>query len=122
MSFEMGVCVRCDFGQPVCSLSWLCSCIFGEFPWYVLLWTLLGLGWWLVSEKYGTISLFACHPCTGAMLSSLYHSNFSICAAEASTSKCLLISWLQSPSAVILEPKKIKSVILLCHCVPMYFL
>ena len=27
-------------------------------------------------------------------------------------SKCLLISWLQSPSAVILEPKKRKS----CHC------
>ena len=27
-------------------------------------------------------------------------------------SKCLLISWLQSPSAVILELKKIKS----CHC------
>ena len=27
-------------------------------------------------------------------------------------SKCLLISWLQSPSAVILEPPKIKS----CHC------
>ena len=25
-------------------------------------------------------------------------------------SKCLLISWVQSPSAVILEPKKIKSV------------
>ena len=25
-------------------------------------------------------------------------------------SKCLLISWLHSPSAVILEPKKIKSV------------
>ena len=25
-------------------------------------------------------------------------------------SKCLLISWLQSPSAVILQPKKIKSV------------
>ena len=25
-------------------------------------------------------------------------------------SKCLLISWLQSPSAVILEPKKIESV------------
>ena len=27
-----------------------------------------------------------------------------------SRSKCLLISWLQSPSAVILEPEKIKSV------------
>ena len=26
-------------------------------------------------------------------------------------SKCLLISWLQSPAAVILEPKKIKSLI-----------
>ena len=25
-------------------------------------------------------------------------------------SKCLLISWLQSPSAVLLEPKKVKSV------------
>ena len=32
-------------------------------------------------------------------------------------SKCLLISWLQSPSAVILEPKKIKSVTVsnVCH-------
>ena len=36
-------------------------------------------------------------------------------------SKCLLILWLQSPSAVILEPKKIKSVIVytfppsICH-------
>ena len=36
-------------------------------------------------------------------------------------SECLLISWLQSPSAVILEPKKIKSVIVsivypsICH-------
>ena len=30
--------------------------------------------------------------------------------AFLSRSKCLFISWLQSPSAVILEPKKIKSV------------
>ena len=36
-------------------------------------------------------------------------------------SKCLLIAWLQSPSAVILEPKKINSVIIsivspsICH-------
>ena len=33
--------------------------------------------------------------------------------------KCLLISWLQSPSAVILEPKKIKSVTVF-HCFPIY--
>ena len=38
-----------------------------------------------------------------------------------SRSKCLLISWLQSPSAVVLEPKKIKSVTIytvspsICH-------
>ena len=31
-------------------------------------------------------------------------------------SKCLLISWLQSPSAVILEPKKIKSVTVFTVC------
>ena len=34
-------------------------------------------------------------------------------------SKHLLISWLQSPSAVILEPKKIKSVTVF-HCFPIY--
>ena len=34
-------------------------------------------------------------------------------------SKCLLISWLQSPSAVIWEPKKI--VWHCCHCFPIYF-
>ena len=32
-----------------------------------------------------------------------------VCQSFSSTSKRLLISWLQSPSAVILEPKKIKS-------------
>ena len=31
-------------------------------------------------------------------------------------SKCLLISWLQPPSAVILEPRKNK----VCHCFPVY--
>ena len=34
-------------------------------------------------------------------------------------SKCLLLSWPQSPSAVILEPKKIKSDTF--HCFPFYF-
>ena len=34
-------------------------------------------------------------------------------------SKCLLISWLQSPSAVILEPRKIKSDTV--YCFPTYF-
>ena len=34
-------------------------------------------------------------------------------------SKCLLMSWLQSPSAVILEPRKIVSHCF--HCFPIYF-
>ena len=33
-------------------------------------------------------------------------------------SKRLLISWLQSPSAVILEPKKIKSVCVISPSIP----
>ena len=36
-------------------------------------------------------------------------------------SKRLLISWLQSPSAVILEPKKKKKVSHCFHCFPIYF-
>ena len=35
-------------------------------------------------------------------------------------SKCLLISWLQSPSAMILEPPKIKPDTVF-HCLPIYF-
>ena len=37
----------------------------------------------------------------------IYHLHFFIVFLP--TSKCLLISWLQSPSAVLLEPKKMKS-------------
>ena len=36
--------------------------------------------------------------------------------AFLSRSKCLFISWLQSPSAVILEPPKNE----VCHCFPIY--
>ena len=35
---------------------------------------------------------------------------FKLVIAFLPRSKCLLISWLQSPSAMILEPPKIKSV------------
>ena len=49
MSFEKGLWVWCDFWQPVYSCSGLCSCVAGEFVWYILLWNLLALGWWLVS-------------------------------------------------------------------------
>ena len=38
-----------DFGQPIYWSSGLCSCVAGEFAWYVLLWNLLALVWCLVS-------------------------------------------------------------------------
>ena len=40
----------------------------------------------------------------------LFNMLFRFVIAFLPSSKCLLISWLHSPSAVILEPKKIKSV------------
>ena len=45
----------------------------------------------------------------GKVVSLLYNMLSRFLIAFLSRSKCLLISWLQSPSAVILEPRKIKS-------------
>ena len=46
----------------------------------------------------------------GKVMSLLFNILSSLVMAFLSRSKHLSISWLQSPSAVILEPKKIKSV------------
>ena len=43
------------------------------------------------------------------MMSPLFNTLSRFVTAFLPRSKCLLISWLQSPSAVILEPRKIKS-------------
>ena len=43
------------------------------------------------------------------MISLLFNTLSRFVIAFLPKSKCLLISWLQSPSTVILEPKKIKS-------------
>ena len=43
------------------------------------------------------------------VMSLLFNMLSRVVIAFLPRSKCLLISWLQSPSAVILEPKKIKS-------------
>ena len=48
-------------------------------------------------------------PCL-KVINLLYNRLSRFVIAFLPRSKCLLISWLQSPSAVILEPKKIKSV------------
>ena len=46
----------------------------------------------------------------GKVMSLLFNTLSGLVLAFLPRSKHLLISWLQSPSAVILEPKKIKSV------------
>ena len=49
----------------------------------------------------------------------LFNMLFRLVITFLPRSKRLLISWLQSPSAVILEPQKIKSDSF--HCFPIYF-
>ena len=46
----------------------------------------------------------------GKVMSLLFNKLSGLVITFLPRSKCLLISWLQSPSAVILEPKKIKSI------------
>ena len=45
----------------------------------------------------------------GKVMSLLFNMLSRLVLTFLPRSKCLLISWLQSPSEVILEPKKIKS-------------
>ena len=51
----------------------------------------------------------------GKVISLLFNMLSKFVIAFLPRSKCLLISWLQSPSAVILEPPKIKSVSIVSH-------
>ena len=46
----------------------------------------------------------------GKVMSLLFNMQSRFVIAFLPRSKCFLISWLQSPSAVTLEPQKIKSV------------
>ena len=45
----------------------------------------------------------------GKVMSLLFNMLFRLVITSLPKTKCLLISWLQSPSVVILEPRKIKS-------------
>ena len=54
----------------------------------------------------------------GKVMSLLFNTLSRFVVAFLSRSMCLLVSWVQSPSTVILEPKKIKSVSF--HCFPVY--
>ena len=54
----------------------------------------------------------------GKVMSLLFNMLSRLVITFLSRSKCILISWLQSPSAVILEPKKVWHCF---HCLPIYF-
>ena len=54
----------------------------------------------------------------GKVMSLLFNMLSRVVITFLPRSKCLLISWLQSPSAVVLEPRKIKSATVspsICH-------
>ena len=56
----------------------------------------------------------------GRVMSLLFNMLSRLVIIFLPRSMCLLIAWLQSPSVVILEPKKIKSDTGF-HCFPIYF-
>ena len=58
----------------------------------------------------GKITALTRHTLVGKVMSLLFNMLSRLVIAFLPRSKHLLISWLQSPSAVILEPKNIKSV------------
>ena len=69
------------------------------------LWSNCHIYTWLMKTTTLTINIFV-----GKVMSLLFNMLSRLVMAFLPRSKCLLISWLQSPSAVILDPKKIKSV------------
>ena len=79
---------------------------------------------WSSSHSYmitGKIIALTRWNFAGKVMSLLFNMLSRLVITFLSRSKCLLILWLQSPSAVILEPKKIKSVTIsivspsICH-------
>ena len=62
-------------------------------------------------KNHKTIALII-QTYVGKVMSLLFNTLSRLVIAFLPRSKCLLITWLQSPSAVILEPKKGK----VCHC------
>ena len=77
------------------------------------LWSNSHMAWLL--EK---IILLTTQTTVGKVMSLLFNMLSRLVTAFLPRNKCLLISWLQSPSVVILEPKKLKSLTVspsICH-------
>ena len=96
--------------------SWSCNTWFDEAPPDSKNWLILGslacCSPWCPKESDMTEWLNWIElTFVGKVMSLLFNMLSSLVIAFLPRSKCLLISWLQSPSAVILEPKKT-----VCHC------
>ena len=64
----------------------------------------------LLLQPYGKTIALIRQTFVGKVMSLLSNTLYRLVIAFLPRSKFLLISWLQSPSAVVLEPRKIKSV------------
>ena len=73
---------------------------------------------YLTTEK--TIALTR-RTFVGKVMSLLFNMISRLAIAFLPKSKCLLISWLQSPSAVIFEPREKKKISHCFLCFPIYF-
>ena len=71
------------------------------------LWSNSHIYTWLLEKK---VIVLTRRTFVGKVMCLLFNMLSRLVLAFLPRSKCLLISWLQSPSAMILEPKKIKSV------------
>ena len=69
------------------------------------------LGWtdWISLQSKGKTITLTRQTFVGKVMSLLFNMLSRLVITFLPRSKCLLISWLQSPSALILEPRKIKS-------------
>ena len=79
------------------------------------LWSNFHIHTWLLEKSALTIETFV-----SKVMSLLFKMLSRLVIAFLPRSKCLLISWLQSPSAVILQPKLIVSHCF--HCILIYLL
>ena len=84
---------------------------------FALLWMSYSLSFGDSDTGHNTMSLTR-WAFVGKVRSLLFNKLSKLVIAFLPRSNCLLISWLQSPSAVILEPKKIVSQCV--HCFPIY--
>ena len=64
----------------------------------------------LQCSAFFIVQLSHSYMTTGKMMALLFNMLSSFVIAFLPRSKCLLISWLQSPSAVILKPRSIKCI------------